>query len=206
MVIGVTGGIATGKSRVMQLLRENGAIVFSADEAARAVLNPGGSVLQTIASEWGSDVLNPDGTLNRPALGAKIFADDRARRKLNAIMHPPILRLLRAQIEAAQDDFPLSLIAVEVPLLFETNLQFWFDRVLTVAASRDVQIARLRGRDGLTQTQAEQRIAAQMPLQNKISRSDDVVWNDGNPSELKKCVKKCLSRWQQEVFGRKVAK
>jgi dephospho-CoA kinase len=206
MVIGVTGGIATGKSRVMQILRENGVIVFSADQAARAILTPGGQVLRDLAATFGADVLNPDGTLNRSSLGAKVFADPAARARLNELMHPPILRLLRAQIEAARTDFPRSLIAVEVPLLFEAGMERWFDRVLTVAASPAIQLARILQRDGVGEDEAQRRVAAQMPLEDKIRRSTDVIWNDENAVILKKRVKKCLSRWKQEGSRQFVAK
>ncbi len=206
-VIGVTGGIATGKSRVMQLLQEYGAVAFSADEAARAVLTPGGSVLAEIAETFGSDVLNPDGTLDRNRLGAMVFADTDARERLNRITHPPILRLLYAQIAAARTDLPAdSLIAVEVPLLYEADLEKWFDCVLTVAASEPVQITRLIQRNGLSEEDARQRIAAQMPLAEKIRRSHFVLWNDGSEAELKNNLKKIIFQQKEEVSGKVMVK
>ncbi len=207
IVVGVTGGIATGKSRVMTLLRENGAVVFSADEAARAILIPGGTVLQEIAATFGTQVLNPDGTLDRSQLGRLIFANTDARERLNRITHPPILRLLHDQIMAARADLPSrSLIAVEVPLLHETHMEKWFDRVLTVAASEPVQIARLMQRDGLGAENARQRIAAQMPLTEKIRRSTDVLWNEESEEILKKKVKKWISQYKEEVSEQIVVK
>ncbi len=197
IVVGVTGGIATGKSRVMALLRENGAVVFSADEAARAILVPRGAVLEEIAAAFGAEVLNPDGTLNRSRLGECIFADADARERLNRITHPPILRLLHDQIMAARVDLPTrSLIAVEVPLLHETHMENWFDAVLTVAASETVQVARLMQREGFSERDARQRIAAQMPLTEKIRRSDEVLWNEESEEILKKKVKKWISQYK----------
>jgi dephospho-CoA kinase len=150
-------------------------------------------VLAEISETFGSDVLNPDGTLNRNRLGAIVFADSSARERLNRITHPPILRLLHAQIEAARTDLPAdSLIAVEVPLLYETHLEDWFDCVLTVAASEPVQIARLMLRNGLSEENARQRIAAQMPLAEKVRRSHFVLWNDGSEAELKNNLKKFI--------------
>lgn len=206
-VIGVTGGIATGKSRTMQLLREYGAVVFSADEAARAVLAPGSAVLAEISETFGSSVLNPDGTLNRNRLGAMVFADANARESLNRITHPPILRLLHDQIQAARTDLPEeSFIAVEVPLLYETHLEDWFDCVLTVAASEPVQIARLMQRNGLSEENARQRIAAQIPLAEKIRRSDFVLWNDGSEEKLKNNLKKFIFQQKEEVSGKIMVK
>ena len=206
-IVGITGGIATGKSRVMTLLRDNGIVVFSADEAARAILVPDGAVLCEIAAVFGTQVLNPDGTLNRSRLGNLIFADDTARTRLNQITHPPILRLLHAQIMAARDDLPAcSLIAVEVPLLHETHMEHWFDLVLTVAASEPVQVARLMQRDGLSEGIARQRVAVQMPLAEKISRSDEVLWNDESEEILEKKIKKWISQYKEEVSALDVVK
>src|SRR5438105_7238577 len=125
-VVGITGGLATGKSLVTALFKAEGATVFSADEAARAVLEPNGPVLREIAQTFGAEMIRPDGSLDRARLAQRIFADPKNRERLNRITHPPILRLLRAQIEGAQADLPPgSVIAVEVPLLFETNMQDW---------------------------------------------------------------------------------
>ena len=179
-VIGITGGLATGKSAVMEILRRRGAVVFSADEAARAVLNPRSALLREIAAAFGPEVLTDDGNLNRARLAERIFADETARKRLDHIMHPPILSLLRAQIEAVQDDFaPETVIAVEVPLLFETNLSDWFDRIAVVDASETVQISRLMSRSGLNEAEARRRIAAQMSLSEKKSRADFVISNNG---------------------------
>src|SRR5204863_3844003 len=99
MVLGITGGPASGKSTVTRMLRDRGAVTFSADEAARAVLVPGGPLLLALGAEFGPEVLNPDGTLNRAQLGRRVFADQGARKRLNDLTHPAILRLLRAQID-----------------------------------------------------------------------------------------------------------
>jgi dephospho-CoA kinase len=189
LLLGVTGGLASGKSLVMRMLQERGATTFSADEAARAVLAPHGNVLKQIASAFGPEALTPEGTLDRTWLGRRIFTDEAARRRLNRIMHPAILRLLRAQIEAAQEDLPAStLVAVEVPLLFETNLQRWFELILVVSASETTQIARLHARDGLSEAEARQRLEAQWPMGEKVARADLVVPNDSSPEALQAAV------------------
>ncbi|MCS6777948.1 MAG: dephospho-CoA kinase [Chloroherpetonaceae bacterium] len=186
-ILGVTGGVATGKSTVMRLLKARGVTVFSADEAARATLTP--EVLEAIAGAFGSEVLLPDGNLDRKRLGEKVFADPQARQTLNRITHPPVLRLLRAQIDAATVDLPGdTLVAVEVPLLYEAGLSDWFDSVLVVSAPEPVQIARLMARNGLTEAEARQRIAAQWPLQDKEARADHVIRNDGAPEQLAAAV------------------
>lgn len=194
-VIGITGGLATGKSLVTALLRTRGAVTFSADEAARAVLIPGGAVLAEIARSFGTEMLLPDGRLDRARLGARVFQDRQARRRLEQITHPSILRLLRAQIESAASDLSAgAVIGIEVPLLYETNLQGWFDRVVAVTASEATRIARLGARNGLAEGEARQRLQTQWPLTAKIAHADYVINNDGALSTLEAAVDDLWSR------------
>ena len=184
MIVGITGGIATGKSTVTRLLADLGAVTFSADEASRAILYKDGPALFGIVKRFGSDVLLPDGTLNRKVLGQIVFADSEKRNALNQIMHPLIRRLLWDQIESAKIEFPHGIIGVEVPLLFEGNLQNWFERIIVVASSEPVQIRRLTARDRLTPEEAIRRIKAQFPLAEKVKRATYVVVNDGTLADL----------------------
>src|SRR5579859_2739948 len=172
LVVGITGGLATGKSLVTRRLHALGAITFSADEAARAVLTP--PLLARLAATFGGAILTADGRLDRGALAQRIFADPMARALLEQITHPPILRLLRAQIDACQVDLPAtSVVAVEVPLLFETHLESWFERIVVVTTSESVQNVRLRARSGLDEAEARRRLAAQWPLALKQARAHD---------------------------------
>lgn len=192
-VLGITGGLATGKSAVTQMLRERGVTVFNADEAARATLSM--PVLQAIAKALGAEMLRPDNSLDRARLGKRIFNDENARERLNRITHPPILRLLRAQIESASADLPSgALIAVEVPLLYETELSGWFDSVLVVSAPETIQVARLKARNRLDEAEAKRRIAAQLPIQEKAARADYVIVNAGTREQLAQAVDALLSR------------
>ena len=196
--IGITGGLGTGKSLATELMREQGAITFSADEAARAALDPSGPTLRDIGRVFGADALNSDGSLNRAYLASQVFADEQARHTLNQLTHPPILRLLRAQIEACRVDFaPSAIVVVEVPLLFETKMQNWFEPIVVVSASQTVQLTRLRKRNGLSEEEARQRIAAQMPLELKVAQADVVLHNEGSPAELERDVKTLWRQWTQ---------
>ena len=187
--IGITGGLATGKSAVTRLLAERGAIAFSADQAARAVMTPRSQTLNEIARSFGSDVLLPSGELNRTLLAERVFTDASRRETLNAITHPPILRLLRAQIDACRMDFPPdTIVVVEVPLLFETKMQTWFERIIVVAASLEVQVARLAARNLLDEPEARRRIGAQMPLRQKTALADVVIENQGSLPDLTRAV------------------
>lgn len=178
MLVGLTGGIATGKSTVARMLADRGAVVLSADDAARQVTAPGSPALAEIARAFGPSVLRPDGSLDRAALAATVFDDPQARRRLEALTHPPILALLRTQIQEARAALPPGgVIVVEVPLLFEAGMEDWFDRVVVVTAPEAQQVARLAGRSDLSPEEARRRIAAQMPLADKEARAQMVIRN-----------------------------
>ena len=188
MRIGITGGIATGKSRVTQLLRERGSFTFSADEAARAELGHNSTTLQQVVNRFGTEILQDDNSLNRKKLGEIIFQDGRARSDLERITHPGIARLLRAQITAVESDYPDTSVFVEVPLLFEAKLENFFEIIVVVAASEEVQRHRLVNRDGIASEDASRRIKAQMPISSKVSLADYVVRNDTTENDLRKNV------------------
>jgi len=195
MQIGITGGVATGKSTVATLFRKRGATVFSADEAAREVVQPGSSALDAIAKAFGREILLPDGPLDRAALGRRVFADPEARATLERITHPLILERLRAQIDSARAALgPDATIAVEVPLLYEAGMEDWFDHVIVVACAPAVQMERLRARSGLSEEEAQRQIAAQLPLDEKVRRAHITIWNDGNEADLANAVESVWNR------------
>ena len=197
MVVGITGGIASGKSAVTRILREHGAVVFNADDASRAVLTAGGAIMAAIVKAFGPEILERDGTLDRAALGRIIFSNAENRERLNRIIHPAILRLLRAQVDAAREDLPAgTLIVVEAPLLFETNISGWFERIVVVAASKPTQIARLIERNGLDEAEARRRLKSQWPIAEKMDRADFVIWNEGSLGDLDMAVERL---WEELV-------
>jgi dephospho-CoA kinase len=185
LVVGITGGIGTGKSTVTALFRQCGAATYSADEAAREVVVPGSLGLAEITSAFGTEVLLPDGHLNRRRLGEIVFSDPDARRRLEAITHPRIRERMREWITQTQKASPPdAVLLLEVPLLYEGGLETWFDRVVVVTAPESSQISRLLAREGMTEEQARRRIAAQMPLSEKEARADLVLPNDGDLDAL----------------------
>ncbi len=197
--IGITGGLATGKSTVTALLRERGAVTLSADDIAREVLSPGSPALRRVVERFGADLLRPDGSLDRAQLGGIVFADERARRDLEAITHPAILQRLRARLKRASGNKAGgSAVVAEVPLLFEAGIEGWFDRVVVVAAPEPIQIERLCSRDGLTAEQALARIRSQMPLTEKIARADVVIMNDGKEEALHRAVNLLMQESQRQ--------
>ena len=175
-LIGVTGGIATGKSTVDRMLADHGAIVIDADELAREAVRPDEPTLDEVAARFGRDVIRPDGTLDRGRVGEIVFADAEARRHLERITHPRIMELMQERIAAALAG-PAPLVAVDVPLLFESAREGMFQGVLLVYAPRDVQLRRLRERNGLDEDAALQRLAAQLPIDEKRDRATWIIDN-----------------------------
>ena len=184
--IGLTGGIASGKSTVARIFRELGAHVLDADRIAREVVPPGSPALSRIASAFGREMLRPDGTLDRAALGAVVFADGGTRRVLEGILHPLILGEIDRQIEELERVDPKGLVVVEAALILELGRQGEFDTLVVVWADEEQQRRRLIKRDNLSAEEADRRLAAQMPLAEKRGRAQFVVDNSG---ELAACRK-----------------
>lgn len=175
-LFGLTGGIGMGKSACAQLLRWRGAAVVDTDELARELVEPGQPALQEIAATFGRDFLDAEGRLRREELARLVFADAGARRRLEAILHPRIQDAWRAQVAAWRaEGKPLAVVVI--PLLFETGAEREFDAVICVACSAETQRQRLLAR-GWSPEQIEQRIAAQMPIEEKMLRADYVVWTE----------------------------
>jgi dephospho-CoA kinase len=182
-LIGLTGGIATGKSTFAAALRARGVPVVDADALARAAVAPGTPALAEIARAFGPGVLAPDGGLDRKRLGALVFADAAARRRLEGITHPAVRRAMAeetARLAAAGH----ALAFYDTPLLYEVGLDQAVDAVVVVWAPPDVQRARLAARDGLGRAEADARLAAQLPVDDKAARADFVVENVGPVEEL----------------------
>jgi len=192
MIIGLTGGIATGKSTVAGMLRERGAAIVDADRVAREVVEPGQPALQEIVNRFGPGILNEDGTLNRKKLGEIVFADPARRKELEAVTHPAIRERMRKMIEALRAEDPDRLIVADIPLLFEAGLERQYEYVLLVYVPREIQMRRLMRRDGLTEEEAEKRLAAQMDIEEKKSRADYVIDNSGSPEETARQVERFL--------------
>jgi dephospho-CoA kinase len=187
MVLGITGGIATGKSTVTTFFAELGAAVVSADTLAREAVLPGSSALAALAACFGETILAEDGSLDRDALATIVFDDADRRAELNRITHPEIARLADERLQHLREA-GAALIVYEAPLLFEANARGRVDKVLVVTASVEVQIARLMARSGLRRSDAIARVEAQMPLAEKIRRADFVIDNSGSVEQTRNAV------------------
>ncbi|MDD9265814.1 dephospho-CoA kinase [Paenibacillus sp. GCM10023248] len=183
MNIGLTGGIACGKSTVSAMLVGRGALLVDADQIARDVVEPGSPVLEQVAAHFGQAVLQEDGTLHRKKLGQIVFGDAEARKQLESILHPPIRKQIREQMEAYESQYPDKLVVVDIPLLYESNLAHLFEQVMVVYVPRHVQLERLMVRDGLTESAANNRIDAQMSIEEKRKLADIVIDNSGTQED-----------------------
>ncbi len=182
-VVGLTGGVAAGKSEVSRRFEALGIVVADADVAARAVVAPGSEGLARIVDHFGSGILLADGQLDRAALRERIFASAQERQALEAITHPAIRELLRRTCEEATSPYAIA----AVPLLTESGGRHhypWLNRILVVDAPVAVQHARLMLRDGSTAELADRMIAAQASREERLALADDVVVNDGHPEQL----------------------
>ena len=195
LVLGLTGGIACGKSTISQTLSELGAVIVDGDLLSRELTMSGGAALPDIRAAFGDGVFHPDGTLNRRALGAVVFADDTARDKLDAIMQPLLLTLILRSIEDARLS-GAAICVLDMPLLYEKDLDRLCDRVWCAYIPRETQLARLMQRDGFTSEEAENRLRSQLPAEEKAARADVVIDTSGPMDYTKECV---ISLYAKEV-------
>ena len=195
LVLGLTGGIACGKSTISLTLAELGAVIIDGDVLSRELTAEGGLALPAIRDVFGDVVFHPDGTLNRRALGAVVFSDDNARAALDAIMQPLLLEMIRRGIEDARQS-AADVCVLDMPLLYEKELDRLCDRVWCAYIPRDIQLERLMNRDGFTLDEAEDRLRSQLPAGEKAARADVIIDTSGSIQYTKECV---ISLYAKEV-------
>jgi dephospho-CoA kinase len=197
-VIGITGGISTGKTTFCDCLRElvPAAKFFNADQAARELVDLDPEVTKELAAEFGPGIFSGNGHLNRGQLRAIVFQDAAKRRALEQILHPRIRRHWSAQAKISSSQFFFA----DIPLLYETGGETLCDRVVVVASSHSIQLSRLLERKRIERTAAEEMIKSQMPLAEKISRADHVIWNNDGRFVLKEQAKLLVDLWREESW------
>ncbi len=186
LIVGLTGGIASGKTTVSELFAGLGVPVVDADVAARRVVEPGQPALAELADEFGDDILSDTGTLDRARLRARAFTDPALRQRLEAILHPRIQAHMDAEIAACHGPY----VIMAVPLLVEGDLLRRVDRVLVVDVPEETQVNRLTSRDGSTPEEARAILAAQSSRQQRLSHADDIVDNTGDLDNLRQQVER----------------
>ena len=189
--IGLTGGIGSGKTLVARLFKDFGAAIVDADAIAREVTAPGGPAYEGIVGAFGPAVVRADGTLDRKALGDRVFADASARLRLNALTHPHIRRRMAEEASRLGSLPGVEVIVLDIPLLLETSdgRDLGLDGIVVVDADDNVRVGRLVARDGLSEVDARRRLAAQMPLREKVARADWVIDNNGSPDHTREQVR-----------------
>jgi dephospho-CoA kinase len=182
-IIGLTGGIACGKSSVSKLLAQNGIKVINADELAHRAIEPDGPAYSAVVKEFGCGIVKEDGRIDRRKLGEIVFKDRDARKRLESFVHPVVMTEIKQAIQQAKEAGS-GILVVEIQLLFEVGWEDLFDQIWVVSASIEEQLKRLQERDQLTKQKAMMRIAAQLPLSRKVDKADVVIDNSKGFSDL----------------------
>ena len=201
LLLGVTGGIASGKTVVAKMLEELGAPLIDFDVLARQVVKPGKPAFTLIVDYFGREVLQGDGTLDRKKLSKIVFQDTEKRNQMEGFTHPPIYEAFLKRVKAITEKAPEAIIQAVVPLLIEKNLQSIFDKVLVVYVPEEQQIERLVERDGISRKEAAHMLKAQLPINEKLAYADFVVHNKGSMEGTRKQVEEVwleLKRLQGE--------
>lgn len=194
MMVGLTGGIASGKSTVSQMFKEKGFVIIDADIASRKVVEPDQPAYREIVQVFGESILLPNQTLDRSKLGSIIFSDEAKRQKLNSIVHPAV----RKQMESWKNEalaVGKQTIIYDIPLLFESKLTNLVEKTIVVFVEEQVQLERLMERNHLSKSEALARIASQMPLREKIKLADAVIDNNGELEETRSQIEELIKQW-----------
>ncbi|USD78113.1 dephospho-CoA kinase [Bacillus safensis] len=195
LVIGLTGGIASGKSTVSQMIKEQGIRVVDADIIAKEAVAKGTPALQQIVQTFGEDVLLPNGELNRQQLGAVIFSDEEKRKQLNAIVHPEVRKEMLKQRDEGVSQKE-TFVVLDIPLLFESQLESLVDRIIVVYTTPELQLSRLMNRNDLSEEEALNRIHSQQSLEEKCKKADRVIENTQDLAFIRKQLQNILNEWE----------
>lgn len=198
LIIGLTGGIASGKSTVANMFRDKNIPIVDADVVAREVVEIGTDTYNILVSEFGTEILNDDKTLNRPKLGSIIFQDETKRQTLNSIMHPSIRTSMKEKTKNYIEEGH-EVVVMDIPLLFESKLTYLVDKTLLVYVTEKTQLKRLMERNDLSEKEATDRIKSQMPLAEKVKLSHAVIDNNGTLTKTEQQLNEILKEWHIKV-------
>jgi dephospho-CoA kinase len=202
LLVGLTGGIATGKSTVSEILRRLGAEIIDADQLARDVVEPDQPALRGIVAEFGRDVVSPDGRLDRKRLGAIVFADPDRRKRLEALTHPAIRARFQARLDELATRGFAGIVIYDAPVMIEAGGYKDMDRLVVVVTDETTQAARLRTRDGTDEAEGRRKIASQMPLAEKAKLADYVIDNSGDLEATAARVRRVFAALMAELAAR----
>jgi dephospho-CoA kinase len=197
LIVALTGGIASGKSTVARMFKDEGAHLIDFDYLARLVVEPGKPAWREIIDYFGPKILSHDRTLNRSALAKIIFSDDKSRKILESFTHPRIFEERDTLIKAIKEKDPSSIVIIDFPLLFELGLNKKFDKVILVYVKRDIQLKRIIKRDGLEKEEVERRLDAQILIEEKRSFSDYIINNEGSLNNTRDQVRNIINELKE---------
>ncbi|MED4401170.1 dephospho-CoA kinase [Metabacillus fastidiosus] len=194
LIIGLTGGIASGKSTVSNMFKEKNITVVDADQIARDVVEIGKTAYKEIVQHFGKEILNNDETINRAKLGSIIFQSEEERKILNNIVHPEVRKEMMSQTEIAKENKE-EIVVLDIPLLYESNLTHLVHKTLLVYVDENVQVKRLMERNNYTYEEAKMRMEAQLSLEDKLKLVDHVINNNGTIGETEEQLNKLINEW-----------
>lgn len=202
-VIGITGGIASGKSTLTEFLRPQAAALIDADEIAREIITPGTGIYEAILERFGTGILDEEGVINRPELGRRIFSDKKALAFIDDLTHPPIIGRIQDKLRELNAIVgPEDIVVLRVPLMVEKGLTGLADLCVVVTADEETRVKRMGKYRNLSETEARQRIAAQLTDNERVKCGDIVVANDGDPEDLRKAADRILKEVNRKVGER----
>ena len=203
LIVGLTGGVASGKTAVSQVLKEEGAYIIDADQIARELVQPHKPAWNELIRAFGKEILQEDGSIHRKKLADKVFADPKKRKLLNQILHPRIKEEMdRRTKEIGQKD-PEAIVVIDAPLIVELGDHREMDKLIVVASTQTQQIERLKERDGIGPEEALRILSSQMPVEEKVNLADFVIRNEGSLEETKKRAKEVFKELRKVVLQTK---
>ncbi len=203
LIVGLTGGVASGKTAASQVLKEEGAYIIDADQIARELVQPHQPAWNELIRAFGKEILQEDGSLHRKKLADKVFADPKQRKRLNQILHPRIKEEMdRRTKEIGQKD-PEAIVVIDAPLLVELGNHHEMDKLIVVNSTQTQQIERLKDRDGISPEEALRILSSQMPLGEKVKLADFVIGNEGSLEETKKRAREVFKELKKVLLQKK---
>jgi dephospho-CoA kinase len=203
LIVGLTGGVASGKTAVAQVLKEEGAYIIDADQIARELVQPHTPAWNELVRAFGQEILQQDGTIHRKRLAEKVFAEPEQRRLLDQILHPRIKEQMDRRTKAIGEKDPEAIVVIDAPLLVELGEHREMDKLIVVTTTQTQQVERLKDRDGTGLEEALRIISSQMPMKEKLKFADYVIQNEGSLEETKKRAKEIFKDLKKAALHKK---
>jgi dephospho-CoA kinase len=202
LIVGLTGGVASGKTAVSEVLREEGASIIDADQIARELVEPQRPAWKELVKTFGKEILLGNGSIDRKKLAERVFADPKQRKRLDRILHPLITEEIDRRTREIGQKNPEAIVVIDAPLLIEVGYHRRADKLIVVISSRTEQIERLKVRDGITSDEALRRISSQMPVEEKVKLADFVIQNEGSLAETREKAKEVFRELKRIALER----